>query len=215
MAEQKPSTANSGSVDNEKKIILNASFTCPYCASGAEHYHELFDHGTCVNCGAGLKEFSASITEKGEKEIKNSVLLLYSNEDMARLAQDVVVELQSEGIGVVDVYNIIDGSQTSVVSANLAFVMDKTAGVLVIPSEHLEDNPAIATCFGNALVQKIETSKKLIPVYTTENIKGKIPFGLIDTMGINWDGKVGDRRTLDKDMAFSSIREFVRENSSR
>ena len=207
MSEQKDS--------NEKKVILNASFSCPSCASGAEKYSELFDHGTCVNCGAPLKEFSATITETGEKEIKSSVLLLYSKEDMAGLAKEVTDELKNKGIRVIDAHDIIDGSQTSVVSANLAFVMDKTAGVLVIPSEHLEDDHAIATCFGNAVVQKVEKSKKLVPIYTVDNTKGEVPFGLIDTVGINWDGKVDDMRATDKNRALPYIQEFIKENASK
>lgn len=200
----------------EKKVVLSASFTCPHCASGAEKYSELFDHGTCVNCGAPLKEFSATITETGEKEIKSSVLLLYSKEDMKDFAKEVIKELNQNDIRVVDAHDIIDGSQTSVVSANLAFVMDKTAGVMVIPSEHLEDDPVIATCLGNAIVQKVEKSRKLVPIYTEENINGKIPFGLTDTVGINWDGKVDDRRAIsDKSRALPYIHEFIKENASK
>ena len=200
--------------DVNKEVTLNASFSCPYCAGGAEKYSELFDHGTCVNCGAPLEQFRATITEKGEQEIKRSVLLLYSKDDMAKTAGDVVEELKQNGINVIDAHDIIDGSQTSVVSANLAFIMDKTAAVLVIPSEHLDDDPVISTCLNNAITQKVEGSKRLIPIYTQENM-GKASFGLVGIAGIDWDGEVHNHLGIDKLRAISHIHQFVDENASK
>jgi hypothetical protein len=202
--------------NTEKKLDLIASFTCPACASGAEKYSELFDHGTCVNCGNPLEQFSATLTETGEKEIKSSLLLIYSKDDMAKMAEDVTAELKRNRINIVDVHDIIDGSQTSVVSANLSFVMDKTAGVLVIPSQHLEDNPVVSTCLNNAIIQKVENSKKLIPIYTEENISVKAPFGLTDTVGINWDGKVDNIRAIvDKERSIDYLHQLADENTSK
>ena len=138
----------------EKKVTLNTSFSCGSCHSGAEKYSELFNHGTCTNCGSPLEQFSATLTEKGETEIKGSFLLLYTKEDMDKTAGEVISEFTKNGVGIVDVHDIIDGSQTSVVSANLSFVMDLTAGVLVIPSEKLENDKVISTCLSNATIKK-------------------------------------------------------------
>lgn len=198
----------------EKKLTLNASFICNHCAGGAETYSELFDHGTCRNCGAPLEQFSATLTEKGEAEIKGSFLLLYSKEDMGKTAGEVALELGKNGVGIIDAYDIIDASQTSVVSVNLSFVMDLAAGVLVIPSEHLKNDKAISTCLDNAIFKKIENKKIIIPIYTTKNISTRIPFGLTDTMGINWDGKVDDIRVLDKDRVISSLQGLIVKNTS-
>ncbi len=203
-------------ISPEKIITLNTSFSCSSCHSGAEKYSELFDHGTCRNCGAPLKQFSATLTEKGETEIKGSFLLLYSKEDMDKTAGEVVSEFAKNGVGIVDVHDIIDGSQTSVVSANLSFVMDLTAGVLVIPSESLEKDKVISTCLSNATIKKVENKKRLIPIYTEDNISGKIPFGLLGTVGINWDGKVENRRAMaGKDRTINQLQELAKKNTSK
>jgi hypothetical protein len=205
-------TKDVGEISAEKKIVLNTSFNCPNCASGAEHYSELFDHGTCVNCGAPLEQFSATLTEKGEQEIKSSLLLLYSKDDMAKTAEEVVTELGKDGIRVVDAYDIIDGSKTLVLAGNLAFVMGKTAAVLVIPSEHLEDDQAIATCLGEAIVKSVNEAKKIIPIYTAENIT-KASFGLVNLAGVNWDGKVvSDMYTIDKSRVLPMLHDSINEN---
>lgn len=200
----------------EKKITLNTSFSCNSCASGAEKYSELFDHGTCKNCGAPLEQLSATLTEKGEKEAKGSFLLLYSKKDMEKTANEIVSELDKKGIGIIDAHDIIDGSQTSVVSANLSFVMSLTAGVLIVPSNNLENDKAISTCLSNATIQNIENNKQLIPIYTSENISTKIPFGLHDTVGVNWDGKVKNfRAIIGRDRALNFIQETAKENAPK
>lgn len=201
-------------ISPEKKVTLNTSFSCDSCLSGAEKYSELFNHGTCTNCGAPLEQFSATLTEKGEAEIKGSFLLLYSKEDMAETASEVVSELAKHGIGAIDVHDVIDGSQTSVVSANLSFVMDIAAGVLVFPSKNLENQKTISTCLNEAIIKKVEKSKPLIPVYTEKNILGTVPFGLKDTAGINWDGKASDRRAINKDKALSDLQGLAKKNTS-
>lgn len=199
----------------EKKVVLNTSFSCSWCSSGAEKYSELFNHGTCRNCGAPLEQFSATLTEKGESEIKGSFLLLYSKEDMDKTAGEVISELVKNGVGIVDAHDIIDGSQTSVVSANLSFVMDIAAGVLIIPSENLENDKAISTCLNDAIFKKVENKKILIPLYTAKNISTKVPFGLLDTAGINWDGKVDNFRAfINKEKAVNDLQKIVRQNTS-
>ncbi|MFH1971287.1 MAG: hypothetical protein ABIJ05_02790 [Patescibacteria group bacterium] len=198
----------------EKKVTLNTSFSCNSCGSGAEKYSELFNHGTCRNCGAPLEQFSATLTEKGETVIKGSLLLIYSKTEMEKTASEVTSELGKNGVGIIDAHDIIDGSQTSVVSANLSYVMDIAAGVLIIPSEHLENEQAISTCLNDAIFKKVEKNKLLIPLYTVENISSKLPFGLVDTAGINWDGKVDDIRAMDRDRAINDIQELVTKNTS-
>lgn len=199
----------------EKKVTLNTSFSCNSCGSGAEKYSELFNHGTCINCGAPLEQFSATLTEKGESEIKASFLLLYSKEDMEKTAINVTSELGKTGIGVVDAHDIIDGSQTSVVSANLSFVTDLTAGVLIIPSEHLEKEHAINSCLNDVIFRNVEKNKLLIPIYTEENISKKVPFGLLGIAGINWDGKLDDMRAfVNKEKAINDLQGFILKNTS-
>ena len=214
MTDNIDSNAEVPKISPEKKVTLNSSFSCNSCSGGAEKYSELFNHGTCRNCGAPLERFSATLTEKGETEIKGSFLLLYSKEDMEKTASEVISELSENGVGIIDAHDIIDGSQTSVVSANLSFVMDLTAGVLIIPSENLENDNAISTCLSNATFKKIENNKLLIPLYTKDNMSGKIPFGLQDTVGINWDGKVENLRALIKDRALNDLQGLAKKNTS-
>jgi hypothetical protein len=203
-----------GENDADRKVVLNTSFSCSSCASGAEKYSELFHQGTCVNCGAPLEQFYATLTEKGEQELKASVILLYSGEDAVETARNVTTELERDGIKVIDVHDIIDGSKTSVVAANLAYVMDKAALSLVVPSQHLETDPIIATCVGEAVFRSIERSKKIIPVYTRENISMGAPFGLTDITGIDWDGNAGDARVaVEKTRALVHLHRFVAENT--
>jgi len=80
--------------DEEKVVSLTSSYSCPACASGAEKYSDLFGHGTCVNCGNPLEQFSATLTETGEKELKASFMLLYSKEDMDKTAKKVIEDLK-------------------------------------------------------------------------------------------------------------------------
>ena len=214
MTDNIDSNAEVPKISPEKKVTLNSSFSCNSCSGGAEKYSELFNHGTCRNCGAPLERFSATLTEKGETEIKGSFLLLYSKEDMEKTASEVISELSENGVGIIDAHDIIDGSQTSVVSANLSFVMDLTAGVLIIPSENLENDNAISTCLSNATFKKKENNKLLIPLYTKDNMSGKIPFGLQDTVGINWDGKVENLRALIKDRALNDLQGLAKKNTS-
>jgi len=93
--------------------------------------------------------------------------------------------------------------------------MDVTAGVLVIPSQHLEDNPGISTCLSNAVIRKVEGSTKVLPIFTKENISGKVPFGLIDIIGINWDGDTNMEMTVNKSRAITHLHSFVEENTSK
>lgn len=200
----------------DKKIVLNTSYGCPYCGSGSEKYSELFNHGTCVNCGSPLEQFSATLTEKGEQTIKGSVLLLYSKEDMTNTAKEIMEELGKNGVRAIDVHDIIEGSKTSVVSGNLSFVMGKTAAILIVPSKHLEDSPVIATCLNNAIIEKVEGSKKIIPIYTSENASVKVPFSLMNIVGVNWDGGASDRRgVVDRERALTSFQQMVVQNTSK
>src|SRR3972149_8775090 len=194
----------------ENEVSLNTSYRCPHCASGAEKYSELFDHGTCRNCGGPLEQFYSTLTEKGEKEIRESVLLIYSQEDMKENAAKVIKDLNEHGIKVIDANDIIEGSQTSVISGNLSFVMDKASSTLVIPSAHIEDDVAIRTCLANAIMQRIERAKTIIPVYFEGNSKIKPPFGLVDIAGINWDGKAHrEPFLLDKPRAIDDLKKLI------
>jgi len=205
--------------NKENKVTLNASYHCPSCASGAEHYSELFNHGTCVNCGAPLEKFEATLTEKGESELKKSVVLLYSDKDTKELAREVTEEFKKNDIGIVDIHDLMNGSQTSVLSANLSYVMDTTAATIVIPSDHLKEDAVINTSLSDALMKRIERGKPVVvPVYTADSLKNErnVPFGLIDKAGINWDGKSElFAAKISKERALTQMQDLVIKNSSK
>jgi hypothetical protein len=207
----------SGGSQKEKRgrkqtIEVMHTFICPNCDSASETYSEVFRNGMCRNCGGPLRDFKASISEMGENTLRRSLFLL-SGEDTKKAVKSIIEELQAEGINVIDADDIILGSITPQLAANLTFVMKHTLATLVVPSEGLEKRRAIRACLNSSFSEThVDGSNiRLVPIFTSPESKQYTPPLLSDTVGIAWGFDPQNTAQRSKENLIS----FVKEETAR
>jgi len=196
-------------MSEKEPIKITSVFSCAHCMSGSNYYSELFDHGTCKNCGAGLSEFYSTVTEIGRRKIERSVMLIYAD-DISEIVENMKSELQSNGIGTIDIHDIISGSHPQELGANIAHLMENTMYSFVVPSRKIETDKQIKTVLNAALMDKMEGKDKspiLVPILVNSESVNYTPYFIKDIVGAKWNESVkGDHYAISKDQFISQIR---------
>lgn len=182
-----------GQVDKETRSLRRATFECVYCHGGTENFTTLFEDGTCTQCSAPAGVVVEISRPEDIEKIQQSVVLIASDVDSDK-AMQITRELTDKGINVIDPKIVVENEQAGNRANVLAFIVDNSKSVLVIPSEkgQFSEDRLVSAAVEQAM---ISNKKNIVPLYPDDSYKGRS--GFLDTrQGVQWDGLGG--RSWDK-----------------
>jgi hypothetical protein len=150
-------------------------------------------------------------SSEADKKLKSSFLVIYSKEDASEFANGVITELKDFGFDITDINDEIDKGDWDANSAN---IMDKAPAILVIPSARLSDDGEIKNAVYQANALRVEKKKRLVPVLNATNEK-QGPMSIRTLAAVNWDGHSMDQMSIDKDVAFKHLQNFLEQNLAK
>ncbi len=157
-----------------------------------------------------MTESPTPVGEEAEKLQKTSLLVMYSRQDMADTALEVIKELREAGLNVIDINDkIADGSWVGESDK----ILENTPAVLVIPSKSIKEDGLVKDAVYRADMLRVEKRKRIVPIFFQANANVSIG-GLGSLAGINWDGETEGIQNFDKTAAFGHLKTFVAQNTN-
>lgn len=187
---------------NEKTELRHSTFSCAACGSGTENFSKLFNNGTCDRCGNPAGMIVETSHPEDLKQIQESVVILYSNDD-EKIANSIMTEMRDSGISVIDPKLIVDNERAGDKANTLSYLADKCKYVMVIPASggQLSDDRLVAASVEGVFANN---RNKVIPLYPDNTYRGK-SLMLETVMGVNWNNE-SDRKGMNKNRFIDFIK---------